>query len=152
MTQQLQLRNLFNDPTSIYRSGAYDEFLNGFTNCPNPLFDKFFTEEVLYLFLNYFLNKHEFIYYFFNNFFQLTNHLFQAKNAGFGRDLIAINIQRGRDHGLPGYNEFRKVCGLNPINSFNDLAKVMRNGSAQIFSTLYKYLNPLNKNTLSFFC
>jgi hypothetical protein len=64
VTQKLQLRNLFNDPTSIYRSGAYDEFLNGFTAGANPSFDKFFTQEVLDLFMNYFLNKHEFIYLF----------------------------------------------------------------------------------------
>jgi len=66
-------------------------------------------------------------------------------------DLVSLNIQRGRDHGLPGYNEFRRVCGLKRINSFNELAQVTQNGSEQIFSTLYKYLNPLNKILFPFF-
>ena len=37
-------------------------------------------------------------------------------------DLPAINIQRGRDHGLPGYVKFREACGARPANNFYDLS------------------------------
>ena len=38
-------------------------------------------------------------------------------------DLVAINIQRGREHGLPGYIKYRQACGTSGgrIKGFNDL-------------------------------
>ena len=35
------------------------------------------------------------------------------------QDLMAINIQRGRDHGVPDYNSARRSMGLDPIKSFD---------------------------------
>ena len=56
--------------------------------------------------------------------FQLTNKLF-AQHRQFGMDLVALNIQRGRDHGLPPYTKWMVICGLPPVNNWDDLEKLM---------------------------
>ena len=91
------LRDGFFNPELIYTPGQLDRFLVGLATQPRQRFDNIFTEEI-------------------------TNHLFQAKNKSFGLDLVALNIQRGRDHGLPGYNAFRELCGLGRVSSFGLLA------------------------------
>lgn len=37
-------------------------------------------------------------------------------------DLAAINLQRGRDVGLPAYNEWREFCGMKRAQTFEDLS------------------------------
>ena len=37
------------------------------------------------------------------------------------RDLMAVNMQRARDHGLPDFNSARLAYGLPRVNSFEDL-------------------------------
>lgn len=39
-----------------------------------------------------------------------------------GFDLAALNIQRGRDHGLADYNTVRVEMGLDPVGSFADIS------------------------------
>lgn len=52
---------------------------------------------------------------------ELQNFLFGPPGAG-GGDLAALNIQRGRDHGLADYNTTRVAYGLAPVTSFAEIS------------------------------
>ena len=51
---------------------------------------------------------------------ELRNFLFGPPGAG-GFDLVALNIQRGRDHGLATYYEARIIFGLKPPRRFDEI-------------------------------
>lgn len=46
-------------------------------------------------------------------------------------DLGTINIQRGRDHGLPSYMDFRRMCGLSTASTFDGLSREIMSAQAR---------------------
>ncbi|XP_048775241.2 uncharacterized protein LOC125679824 [Ostrea edulis] len=90
-----RFRELFNKPDPMYKPEGVEQVMRGLYIERCQSVDRFKSVEV-------------------------TNHLFE-RDAGTGGDLIATNINRGRDHGLPPYMEFRKMCGLSTTRRFSGL-------------------------------
>jgi hypothetical protein len=91
----LQLRDAFFSPHRITGEGGIAPLLRGFAAQACEQVDVFLVDDV-------------------------RNFMFGEPGSG-GLDLAALNIQRGRDHGLPSYNESREGFGLQPALAFSDI-------------------------------
>lgn len=59
----------------------------------------------------------------------MTNFLYSfSDDNSFGMDIVSLDLQRSRDHGIPSYTQFRKYCELNDIKSVTDLMEIMVDG------------------------
>ncbi len=67
----------------------------------------------------------------------VRNFLFGPPGAG-GFDLAALNIQRGRDHGLADYNSVRQSYGLPKVSKFADITsnKKLQDQLRQAYSSV----------------
>ncbi|CAH2049862.1 unnamed protein product, partial [Iphiclides podalirius] len=90
---------------------------------------------------------------------ELTDHLFErsvvvnvstmaTKRQGpCGLDLISLNIQRGRDHGLPAYPAWREHCGLSRPKTFDDLTKILDELSMSRITKIYTSVEDIDLYT-----
>lgn len=93
----LPLRNAFFAPFRLTTEGGIDPILRGLSQQVCQNIDPFVIDDV-------------------------RNFLFGQPGSG-GFDLVSLNIQRGRDHGLPTYNDARRAWGLQPARGFNDITR-----------------------------
>lgn len=115
----LDLHKAFFSPWRLVYEGGVDPLMRGMINTPAKLKRP---EQNL--------NK------------ELTEKLFHNFHA-VPLDLAAINIQRGREHGIPEYNHYRKFCNLPVAETFEDLKNEI--SSADVRNKLKKlYGHPAN--------
>ncbi len=59
-------------------------------------------------------------------------------------DLAALNIQRGRDHGVASYNVWREQCGLRRFDSFPEMTSVMAARTASALERVYDHVDDVD--------
>jgi len=91
----LSLRDAFFDPSRIIDEGGIEPLLMGLAKQPMQMIDSMVVDDV-------------------------RNFLFGQPGAG-GFDLASLNIQRGRDHGIPDYNTVRVAYGLAAKQTFSEI-------------------------------
>lgn len=116
---KLDLSETYFNPSVLYERRAFEGIVNGMSDDSSESVDAFHSS-------------------------QITNHLFRGFGSAFGSDLVALNIQRGRDHGLPSYNEFRRICKLPVMRDWNDLKTVMSPQTASRIASLYESVDDVD--------
>ena len=66
----------------------------------------------------------------------VRNFLFGNLHPG-GMDLVTLNIQRGRDHGMPTYNQMRKSMGLSEVSDWREVTsdEELQKGLASLYGS-----------------
>ncbi|MCL4120727.1 UNVERIFIED_CONTAM: hypothetical protein GTU68_004371 [Idotea baltica] len=120
MSEGVKLREGFFNPDMLLELQMIDELVRGLISTPMETLDNFLTDEI-------------------------TNHLFEDRRVPFsGLDLAALNIQRGRDHGIRSYNEYRAVCNLKRARTFEDLRREIKPELIQKLRRIYSSVDDID--------
>ncbi|XP_070493770.1 salivary peroxidase/catechol oxidase [Chironomus tepperi] len=119
--ESIELHNILFNPYSLYHPNGFDNALRSAMNTSLEKSDPYFTKE-------------------------LTEKLFvhDASPVLCGLDLVSLNIQRGRDHGLKAYPEWRKHCHLTPVDTWEEMEKIIDPISFKRIHEIYKTPNDVD--------
>ncbi|XP_037529438.2 chorion peroxidase-like, partial [Rhipicephalus sanguineus] len=106
-----ELQDFYFFPFYLYH-GDMDNIIRGLLRHPGQHYDSFITEGV-------------------------THHLYRLRNDSYGLDLVALNLQRGREHGLRPYVDYLQYCTGYQATTFEDLLQYTPAHIVQLYSTLY---------------
>ena len=109
----------FFNPATLKPRGFVDGLLRGMAEQGSQLWDSSFVDD-------------------------LRNHMFESSKGRGGLDLVAVNIQRGRDHGLPGYNKYKEICTGEKARDFDDLRKVMDTRTIAKLKSVYRSVDDID--------
>lgn len=115
----LQMSQQFFSPATMKSTGFLDGLVRGMTEQGGQLWDNSFVED-------------------------LRNHLFESRPGRGGLDLVAVNIQRGRDHGLPGYNMYREICTGSKAKDWADLRKSIEPRHIEEMKRVYRNVDDID--------
>jgi peroxidase len=115
----LDMREVFFQPKELARPGFLDGMVRGMSGQGSQAWDSSFVDDI-------------------------RNHLFESSPGKGGLDLVALNIQRGRDHGLPGYNNYLKICTGKAAEQWSDLRKTMEPVHVEQLRRVYKSINDID--------
>ncbi|RZC33028.1 peroxidase, partial [Asbolus verrucosus] len=122
----IQLHKMLFDPFKMYQPGELDRALRGAMDTTIEANDPYFSHE-------------------------LKQHLFEGdsdkKVKLCGLDLVSLNIQRGRDHGLVGYNSWREHCGLRRGCTFEQLRGDIDDDSLRNIQSVYRNVEDIDLYT-----
>jgi hypothetical protein len=119
VTGAVNLQDIIFRPVEAYNApaGGIDSIFLGLFNEPASKFDTSFADT-------------------------LQNHLFEFRlsdNSVIAIDLPATNINRGRDHGIQGYNSYRAHCGFKRATTFQDLSDFITQDKIKLISSVYEH-------------
>ncbi|XP_030559078.1 chorion peroxidase [Drosophila novamexicana] len=114
--EAMELHKMLFNPFSLWAPHGIDHALLTASNTPVLRVDRFFSLEI-------------------------TQKLFEGTAEDripiCGLDLVSLNIQRGRDHGIPAYPVFRRHCRLPPVDTWEQMALAVDNATLESIRQIY---------------